>query len=294
MFKRYWNSNTLFGLVALLIVGLIGYSLWDIGLYVGKQATQADYRSEQTQTKANEQIAAQCAPLPAGAAQLNCIAAVLRAERDKERAEQDLRAQQDMAQWAEKLIWFSALEIVLGGLGVLYVVRTFNQTQKIGVAQVRAYLTCIGGDYTITDDICMINIHVSNVGQSPAFKCQTLGRLNLRKMTELEGPPEAVRVGPALGWVGNVVSGIPGIGTMFFDEEKWPELQLEKMFEFPTVLLVTCNLEWEDVFDEKQSVQFAMLQDTRERGHDILGRRQLTCKLKIMRVDNILEYGHIE
>ncbi|WP_428409155.1 hypothetical protein [Hyphococcus sp.] len=103
-------------------------------------------------------------------------------------AEADLLAQQQMAHWTRWIGGFTAL-----GLFVLYV--TFSETRKavvetreIGQAQSRAYLSVIGGEFTLERNLPMylsMTIIIRNTGNSPATD------LRLSAEVCFEGYPEA-------------------------------------------------------------------------------------------------------
>jgi hypothetical protein len=123
-----------------------------------------------------------------------CINNAEATSRDSERAEKDLNAQREMAQWAEGMLWaawtigFLSLGITLVGVRYVYltlIIATQNMARdatRIGQAQVMAYFNATNlvireEDFRITtfEDgavyyNCNLVLDVSNVGNSPAKK----------------------------------------------------------------------------------------------------------------------------
>jgi hypothetical protein len=111
----------------------------------------------------------------------------------------DLRAQQEMAVWAARMTWATVGSLVLTAIALWAIVRTLHHTRRaadyandmvdeakrateaanrtvaettrIGEAQVRAYLTCIGGTFSANANYLAVQFKIRNTGQSPATHC---------------------------------------------------------------------------------------------------------------------------
>lgn len=112
--------------------------------------------------------------------------------RDEWRQEQDLKAQNDMADWAMIMAFFSGLGIVVTFAGVVYVAKTLDtskaavaaavrnadEAKRIGEAQVRAYVALDRVDifYRPLTHMFEASLIVVNSGNSPARKITTSAR----------------------------------------------------------------------------------------------------------------------
>jgi hypothetical protein len=111
---------------------------------------------------------------------------VKQAKADDERAERDLKAQEDMAKWALWMLVAAAIQTVVGAIGIYYVKHTLDasraanaatlmsidQDRDIGHAQMRAYLSpepsplfrelVSGSDH-------LFELKILNSGETPAY-----------------------------------------------------------------------------------------------------------------------------
>lgn len=102
---------------------------------------------------------------------------------EAQRNEDDLKAQQEMADWAFAVVLISAVGFFLSLIGVVLIYATFRATrkgnkinQRIGEAQVRAYLSFEQAKITIQrkgifgEIIPRIDLEIVNSGNSPALR----------------------------------------------------------------------------------------------------------------------------
>lgn len=108
----------------------------------------------------------------------SCLAEAINAYEGDYSAEQDLRAQQDMAQWAMLTFIVGAGGLLLSGGGLWLLWRSLRQTQEaisidreVGHAQVRAYLTATPNEIIFRPDgaVGIAKLEIKNTGQSPAY-----------------------------------------------------------------------------------------------------------------------------
>jgi len=108
---------------------------------------------------------------------LGRIARTLEAEKteadstkEQERADRNLKAQENMAFWAELMFGVGVFELCVTLLGVVLVFLTLRETRRIGEAQVRAYLhiTQMTITFRVPDGHPSIKVTAQNSGQSPA------------------------------------------------------------------------------------------------------------------------------
>lgn len=128
MFRRDW---LFYGSLA----GLILAALIAVGVYTSLQyqLKQTYQRQNVTPTKpytARDQQNDRCASIDALDKYLNCLAKNARAEREENRAQYDLEAQQDMALWAYWILWISGIGLLVTAAGVVYVARTLHATRE--------------------------------------------------------------------------------------------------------------------------------------------------------------------
>lgn len=180
----------------LLFLGGVIYLLYD--------DSQGEERREARRTD-HEQAVALCTSLGNGVADPACIIERLDAQQEQNRAEHDLKAQQEMARWALLMLFVTTV-------GVIYIAQTLGATQltlkearaatkaaqdavaattETGRAQVRAYLSVRGGKFRVSerDEIRKKNeidgyFTVINVGNSPARGALFTPKLRLSAYTD--------------------------------------------------------------------------------------------------------------
>lgn len=148
--------NRLGPYVAALTVGAI-FVFWSLAVWqISQNQERTRAAGDQARSESEQDFRAQlgrCAAL-AGSEQVDCIVGAIEAQRDHDRAEDDLQAQQQMADWAFLMVAVSAAQLLIAGYGVVYIIKTFSQTsdaveaaqdavrvtQDIGQRQLRAYI----------------------------------------------------------------------------------------------------------------------------------------------------------
>lgn len=127
----------------------------------------------------------ECAPTDYGALALIIPTPMAdpKPERNEWREEQDLYAQRQMAKWAFWMLVISGAGVVVGGLGLLFLKRTLDETRamteatrEIGENQTRAYCI-IKSAYVTTpqgmenqDKLIGLCVEVENTGPTPAVE----------------------------------------------------------------------------------------------------------------------------
>jgi len=116
----------------------------------------------------------------------NCIAEKQKAQREEQRSQHDLQAQQDMAFWALGMFLSTVLGVGVTLAGVYYVRhtliatreavaaanRTADEAKRIGEAQVRAYVTVRDVQMSLKQGRRhpTVSFEVGNSGNSPALE----------------------------------------------------------------------------------------------------------------------------
>lgn len=154
-----------------------------------------------------------------------------------------------------------------------------NRTAKeIGEKQVKAYLTCTGATFGLTDDAVWIVFEVKNVGQSPAKWAEVEVQLVL--VNQLGATPPLVNYNLGSGRSGAIMTGL--VGKPFVSSQSAspvPVEALRRALDTQAVpFLADCILKWEDVFGGVDSIPFTVMedQDTAKREATSNGGRRLT------------------
>lgn len=166
---------------------------WIIPLSKGYQTANEQYQAERAYYASTQEQRDRCLGLGAVAEIKECFAADEGTRRSETRAEQNLNAQQEMADWAEAMLWTSIISTLVTAIGVVYVALTLAETRnavkaaddavvvtrEIGQAQVRAYIA-IGNlkvDGFLVGIKPVVSFTIKNVGQSPASRFQIVTRV---------------------------------------------------------------------------------------------------------------------
>lgn len=202
--------------------------------------------------------------------------------KEKQDAQDNLNAQQNMATWAFWMFVVGAVEAILTGAGVLLVWRTLKAswaaareakraadaantsievTREIGQKQVRAYLHCLESNYVLSGpDITLWPI-VKNTGQSPATRISISAQAyvwvkgNDDNLSLKISEPRTCGVAPVAG--GEAANGVIG-----FDNP----IKFSPGVDLKTALnpefSVRGILKWEDVFGSPQEIGFTFVKST--------------------------------
>ncbi len=153
--------------VCFLIFALIG---WYEGFKRG-QESQQDLSAEAYTEQAEIKIQKTCLVL-SGAAQAECIGEAVSSTREHQRAEEDLDAQQQMAEWARWMLISTIVMAFVTALGVVFVWQTLKATQimasdtrEIGEAQVRSYVYANVAEIDVAQNT--LDVIFKNFGNTP-------------------------------------------------------------------------------------------------------------------------------
>lgn len=193
---RYGN----FAPYILTVIGLsvVCVTAWMVSHSKGYQRANEVYESEKAAYSTQYDLQRQCLSLSTSVQIKECFSRQEAPSREHERAEQDLSAQREMADWAEKMLWASLLGTLVTGVGVVYVALTLGEaratttaalkaadeaekatvaaqesvsvTRDIGVAQTRAYVQFYDVDAHLEGDCVRLFMRWRNTGQSPAVR----------------------------------------------------------------------------------------------------------------------------
>lgn len=260
--------------IGLVLIAALG------GTYFYSKGYQRAYEHHQVENefaRAAERAYGKCAAIGDVEKALRCYQESYEASADERRAEHDLNAQREMADWAEGMLWATGLigflTISITGLGVFWVRETLVETRKavkaaddavevtraIGQAQVRAYLTCTGGKFGIERSYFHCWCYIANKGQSPARNVRI--RWQISTLYFLPGTTDPIRLdGIEMDRdVEAIAAGSNGRTSLFLTREQvGPDAHDALCSEFIANFNVNCRMTWEDVFGVEQSIKFTL------------------------------------
>lgn len=153
--------------ICFLIFALIG---WYEGFKRGQESHQELSAGAYTE-QAEAMIQESCLAL-SDAAQTECISEAVSSSREQQRAEEDLDAQQQMAEWARWMLISTVVMAFITALGVVFVWQTLkatqvmaNDTREIGEAQVRSYIYANVAEIDTAQNT--LDVIFKNFGNSP-------------------------------------------------------------------------------------------------------------------------------
>lgn len=104
------------------------FLVWSLASQHSYRARYSEYAVGQSAEDARKEIQTVCAAEKSPTDYVACTERALATERDNRRADYDLQAQQDMAQWAIVMTAISAAQAVVGAVGLYFLVGSFRQT----------------------------------------------------------------------------------------------------------------------------------------------------------------------
>lgn len=177
MSKNEWRQ---FALLGLAFVGLVSSSLAATALIVAnfrqEHASQRDDAASANQPEAQRKVLLNCPAFPS-ALRDQCVDKEVEAAQAEKREQYDLRAQQEMAQYALGVLAISVLGFVVSSAGLVALFYTFNEQRKLSRSQARAYLELIGARVTRLPGwrASYLRIGIRNTGQTPASNIRIVG-----------------------------------------------------------------------------------------------------------------------
>jgi hypothetical protein len=278
--------------LGVVLIALAYAGLSQRGTY---QAAYHDYATAKAKTEARQEISERCGVLPTVKEALGCAKQAVETARDPERAEDDLKAQQEMAAWAYWSLWISGLTgfitIGVGVIGIVFVRRTLvaalhaNEIARdTGQAQVRAYLSCLDATFEINLSSFQLRPRIANKGQSPA------NNISIDASVQTQSPE-----GIGFLWSKTTIGHCEFIsadreGTGFvlwlhgdfksdvFDKLLNPE---GRAYQFS----IKGRIEWDDVFEQRYCTDFFLDKDEL-----VFDNRQYDSRMGVLRAFNQRTY----
>jgi hypothetical protein len=186
-----------------------------------------------------------------------CVIEAAQSDQVTKKDKYDLKAQQEMSEWAYGMLWATVFTIFVGIMGIIFVGLTLRETRRIGQAQVRAYLVCPKGNFISYEKHLSVYISIKNVGQSPAKSIRVTAKISHRENSE-----NGISSGESLSQCISIMS-VPSSATSEAHIH-WNATPVGGSFDFPQIfqgmdsINVDGVIEWTDVFDHSQSETFRL------------------------------------
>ncbi|MBO6668992.1 hypothetical protein [Parvibaculum sp.] len=222
-----------------------------------RTAIEAHY--EQQKTAAD--IQRKCAPLDPHSAGI-CINEHLAAQEKSRLQNEDHRAQQEMALASIWLWALAAIQALIAIVGIYYIRLTLMETRHLGQAELRAYLSCEGGEYSAENSRLQCCAIVKNYGQSPATSISATYRLAIRQFGE-DGNPEITEIegvtlrGSAPPIPANATARVP-LNIPWSKIEEVDYMFRDDVGRTEVWFRIWGELRWKDVFGLTQELDFQL------------------------------------
>jgi hypothetical protein len=274
MSNLYWNKD----LGPWIAAGAIVFLAFDLGvLGIGISQVYESVQHEQNTTKAHKNAKdifdRECTKFTSVQDLRDCAEKTVKTSRETDRSEEDLYAQKQMAQWAYWLLLFTSfigiVSIAITGVGTYLLLRTVMLSgqantinRDIGIAQVRAYLTCTGGKYVISGSGVTCYYSIKNTGQSPAMKVSIEGTLTFLGGNFGAIPKEVIDLlqsymvmgneNIAIGSCETISAGAAAESNIFWPNYNFIQEQFEKIRMAGEQFDIRVRITWFDVFKRQQ------------------------------------------
>lgn len=168
------------GLIATCFVLSAIFLIWSGGRFLNYQRAHFDERNSSVENDIkdiNERIEF-CIKNKSdnGSPELSeCLLRIVSATQSNSISRHNLKAQQDMAEWALAVFFVSFIAFIATAIGVVFVWLTLRETRRIGEAQMRAYVHLREASAKLVNNASTIIItgKITNSGQTPARKVIT-------------------------------------------------------------------------------------------------------------------------
>ena len=169
----------------------------DYDVFKGYQAADKDHQSAYATHQTAKDHYRECIGESSVEDALKCYEVAYNTDREQERAEEDLDAQREMANWAEGMLWatvfIGSVTAAVTAFGVWFVYKTLGATKetlrttqdmaldqrRIGEAQTRAYISVNPIFEDFDAETPSLKFKWENVGQTPAKDFQLVYELQI-------------------------------------------------------------------------------------------------------------------
>lgn len=242
---------------------ITGTLYWSHTYSKGRQVERVYYQAERAAYDAQQQAYEECLRRNSIDSARECYEVARNPSREEQRAEQDLSAQREMADWAEGMLIVTFVvgfgTVFAASAAAWFALGTIRETRRIGEAQVRAYLTCVGGSYRIGQQLCVAHITLKNFGQSPARRATIRASLGTFDSDAADGGDFIYSPQKLVNFY-EIPASAEDKSHIIFQVNFGYEI-CSDMVEGGRLLFVACVLDWDDVFDKSQIIEFFLVAD---------------------------------
>lgn len=258
---RYANIAPWIAVAVFCVIAATLY--WSHTYSKGRQAEREYYQAELGVYDAQQQAYEECLRSNSIDRARECYEASRNPSREEQRAEQGLSAQREMADSTEGMLIVTFVvgfgTVLAASAAAWFALGTIRETRRIGEAQVRAYLTCTGGAYRIGQQLCVVHITLKNFGQSPARKATIRASLGTFDYDAADGGDFLYSPQKLVNFY-EIPASAEDTGHIIFQVNFGYEI-CSDVVEGGRLLFVACVLDWDDVFDKNQIIEFFLVAD---------------------------------
>lgn len=157
--------------------------------------------------------------------------------------------------------------------------RVAETTERIGKAQVRAYLSCEGGKFWLKKGMIWFEIYVSNKGQSPLFDGKCTGSISFME------PKRPLSHYPLGGGFGSLAAGSDGVMLLSLGYKVIDPDELERFVAGHGWAYFSATMKWKDVFGEEWWARYTISQDGQLKAEDVDGKSLQAGELRALCLD---------
>lgn len=204
-----------------------------------------------------------------------CLTEKLASYYETQSANQDLKAQKEMAWWAAALFALNAAQALIGCVGIYFVWHSLKLnrqavdtamdantiTRQIGQAQTRSYLTISQCDYVLAPEKMDLYLVIENKGQSPAVEVEILATATTHEIFQIGfGPEKRAHNSRRLrGQCQIVAAGGKSTGRLTIQPSDFSPNVLDAIYKHQEMpIYLTCRAVWLDVFGDRSEVKFSL------------------------------------
>jgi len=270
---------------AVVFICLFALAVWNMSASYTRNSIDAGRNTAEDSKNTKQKIESTCIATDRTAFS-ECVYEIVKTTNDAQRAEEDLSAQKDMAEWAFWMLTVSGLGIALTVVGIYFVRENLREMQlqraighsaveaakesntvarKIGEAQVRAYVVCEEANCKTTKNTIELWIKLKNYGQTPAKNIQIESYLQASASDPQGNPSWRFRNYKTIKMEGrapNIAAGASDFGLVIWmigvglegrEAETIRTIIDERLEVHPT-----CKLSFDDVFGENHTTEFVL------------------------------------
>jgi len=249
---------------ALVLIYLIFWAMW----LSAEHGARSEYNASRHAESIQNRIDSSCSGLN-GSALSECVREAVEATREYQRAEEDLKAQKDMALWALGMLVATGvlgfITLVVSIVGVWFVIRTFEQTRRqANIAedsaqkQLRAYIVVDSSSLSIKERIgpglyhAVFSIKFKNAGQTPAYRYRTQIAWQAIKSGDFPMKIEQSMKGKTETIVG------PGVSTSSAGSYDLEQIDIDRLNGGEYTFHVFGRVQYEDIFGTARYLLFSL------------------------------------